>query len=455
MVIFFFLLVLACLNVGLGYGLAIYLGHAARMDQGEMPIARAASPGETTQPAVAGGQAAKSQQPIADPAAADPSAAAQPGSVETVESVQRTAAAEVAAALDLRPHQPPREPVQIQPAPKVKGEFARSVDELRNSLHSYAGQLSRLDQQMREHADRDDAEQVKQSIEDIRQMNDAYLREQVETVDRIKAQDVAQDEAAAGLCQSLEAQGREVQGANRELATIDLAGNLKAELARAFSQTSAITSANCQAQDTIAETVCQLAEREGRLNELEDDARLDPLTGLLSKAGLQAALQQSLEKHQAEGQPLSVAMIDVDHFQQFNKNHGTIAGDAALKCVAALLEELAADKAINARYSGGTFVVVWPRLAARNTTAEVERIRQSVEKIRFVRGNEQANLTVSCSVVQYQGEESREALFERAKATMTEARRYGRNRSFLNEGSHPAPVLPPNLTIKERVVRID
>ncbi len=450
MVIFFFLLMLACLNVGLGYGLALYLGHAAQMDQGEMPIAR----GGNGQLAVAGGQAMETKQSAADRGPTGPSEAAQPSSIETVESVQRTAAAEVAAALDLRPHQPPREPVQIQPAPKVKGEFARSVDELRNSLHSYAGRLSRLDQQMREQADRDDAEQVKHTIEDIRQMSDAYLREHGETVDRIKAQDVAQDEAAAGLCQSLEAQGREVQGANRELATIDLAGNLKAELARAFSQTSAITSANCQAQDTIAQTICQLAEREGRLNELDDDARLDPLTGLLSQAGLQSTLQQSLEKHQAEGQPLSLAMIDVDHFQQFNKNHGTIAGDAALKSVAQLLEELAGDKAINARYSGGTFVVVWPRLAARNTTAEVERIRQSIENIRFVIGAEQAQLTVSCSVVQYQEDESREALFERAKATMTEARRYGRNRSFLNEGSHPAPVLPPNLTIQERVVTI-
>ncbi|MEX1224132.1 MAG: GGDEF domain-containing protein, partial [Pirellulales bacterium] len=416
--------------------------------------ARAAAPGGNGQQAVAGGPAMETKLSAADRGPTGPSEAAQPSSIETVESVQRTAAAEVAAALDLRPHQPPREPVQIQPKPKVKGEFARSVDELRNSLHSYAGQLSRLDQQMREQAGRDDAEQVKHTIEDIRQMSDAYLREHGETVDRIKAQDVAQDEAAAGLCQSLEAQGREVQGANRELATIDLAGNLKAELARAFSQTALMTTANCHAQDTIAETICQLAEREGRLNELDDDARLDPLTGLLSQAGLQSTLQQSLEKHQAEGEPLSVAMIDVDHFQQFNRTHGTTAGDAALKSLAQLLEELAADKAINARYSGGTFVVVWPRLAARNTTAEVERIRQSIENIRFVIGSEQAHLTVSCSVVQYQEDESREALFERAKATMTEARRYGRNRSFLNEGSHPAPVLPPNLTIQERVVKI-
>jgi len=100
-------------------------------------------------------------------------------------------------------------------------------------------------------------------------------------------------------------------------------------------------------------------------------------------------------------------------------------------------------------------VMAWPMQPARHTTAAVERIRQSVESTKFVVKQQQASLTVSCSVVQYEQGESRDELFARAETTMTEARRYGRNRSFLNEGSHPAPVLPPNLTIQERVVPVE
>jgi diguanylate cyclase (GGDEF)-like protein len=157
----------------------------------------------------------------------------------------------------------------------------------------------------------------------------------------------------------------------------------------------------------------------------------DRLTGLLRRGAFDDRLLEEAARAQRSGRPLSMAMIDVDHFKPFNDAHGHEAGDGALRAVAAALRQSVRESDIVARYGGEEFVIILPETEPPDALARMEEIRQLIASTPIVLPRHAAlgPLTVSIGVASWphDGQPIDEVL-ARADARLFEAKQLGRNR---------------------------
>ncbi len=156
----------------------------------------------------------------------------------------------------------------------------------------------------------------------------------------------------------------------------------------------------------------------------------DPLTGVFNRRFFDEHVRSELARAMRLNTPLSIAMIDIDHFKQFNDEFGHAVGDHALRVVSRALELAVRRRDIVARYGGEEFIVIFRDAAAPDAFARADRLRDSVSREVFAFGsNEPRPITVSAGVASYplDGTTIVELLAE-ADRRLFEAKRDGRNR---------------------------
>ncbi len=117
------------------------------------------------------------------------------------------------------------------------------------------------------------------------------------------------------------------------------------------------------------------AEREELLDQVQDLARRDPLTGLPNRRALEEQLPQAMARARRGLSPLSVAILDIDHFKVYNDSHGHLAGDEVLRaCAKAWDAALRAEDTIG-RFGGEEFLVLLPDTSPEQATEVIERLR--------------------------------------------------------------------------------
>lgn len=149
----------------------------------------------------------------------------------------------------------------------------------------------------------------------------------------------------------------------------------------------------------------------------------DQLTGLKNRRALLGALKEELNRSGRYGFPLSLMMIDVDHFKAYNDAFGHAAGDVALKTVAALIQDHCRVPDFAARYGGEEFVVVLPNTDAEGGFVLAQRFREAVETAEL----HGQRLTISVGVATTQAGTANE-LLDAADKAMYQAKFEGRNR---------------------------
>jgi diguanylate cyclase (GGDEF)-like protein len=187
-----------------------------------------------------------------------------------------------------------------------------------------------------------------------------------------------------------------------------------------------------QALEGMAE---QLAARESVLIEenrqLESLARLDGLTGVANRRSFDARLRAEWGASARTGQPLSLLMIDVDHFKRFNDRYGHPAGDACLKTIAGCLSKCELRRSdFIARYGGEEFVIVLPSASSAAAMEIAERLRLGVFDLALENSQSPIDrITISVGVAELVGDGSKDAgaLIEAADAALYNAKRRGRN----------------------------
>jgi diguanylate cyclase (GGDEF)-like protein len=165
--------------------------------------------------------------------------------------------------------------------------------------------------------------------------------------------------------------------------------------------------------------------------ELDRLARTDGLTGLLNRRSLEEALQHELSRAQRYGSSLSLLMLDVDHFKQFNDRHGHPLGDKLLRQVAEVIRTTVREADLPARYGGEEFVVILPETELEAAMSVGERIRQGVAALGGEEGRSQplGHLSVSIGVASFPCPcPTPEELVKQADAALYEAKQRGRNR---------------------------
>jgi diguanylate cyclase (GGDEF)-like protein len=188
----------------------------------------------------------------------------------------------------------------------------------------------------------------------------------------------------------------------------------------------------------IAMTAIASALAEGEL-EHRDRAVLDPLTGLLNRASLDARVIEIEEQAHLTGGAVSVVVLDLDGFKRVNDTHGHERGDSVLRDVAYEIRKSLRSFELVYRLGGEEFLVLLPGVELIEARQIAERVRLSVEDAR----PGALNLTLSAGVAAQAGGDIRYAeLFRAADAALLEAKRSGRNRVEAAGG-------PPELSVVE------
>ncbi|MCW7536764.1 GGDEF domain-containing protein [Aquabacterium sp. A7-Y] len=176
----------------------------------------------------------------------------------------------------------------------------------------------------------------------------------------------------------------------------------------------------------LDEALCNLSEAN---NELQRLNVLDGLTGVKNRKYFDEQLALQLKVAGRSRQPLSLLLIDIDHFKAVNDRHGHLAGDACLRAVArAIAESLLRAGDEVARYGGEEFAVLLPQTDAAGAERLGERIRAAVEQLGVLHECTPVPLTASIGVaVVAEPDETGERLIAAADAALYEAKHHGRN----------------------------
>jgi diguanylate cyclase (GGDEF)-like protein/PAS domain S-box-containing protein len=168
-----------------------------------------------------------------------------------------------------------------------------------------------------------------------------------------------------------------------------------------------------------------------RANEqLEQLALHDPLTGLANRRKFAERFEYDMARAVRARMPLSLLMVDIDHFKAVNDQHGHLAGDACLKALAAILAGSVRAVDLVARFGGEEFLVLLPEMSAEQSLVAAERMRSQVQAhpVAIEEGGPPLAITVSVGAATLSGPSIRlEDLLHRADEAVYCAKRMGRN----------------------------
>ncbi|WP_336367963.1 sensor domain-containing diguanylate cyclase [Marinobacter sp. C2H3] len=186
--------------------------------------------------------------------------------------------------------------------------------------------------------------------------------------------------------------------------------------------------ANALLEQRVKERTLDLEKLNQQLLELN---ATDALTGLKNRGHFDEAFRSAVVHAFRYQQPLSLLVLDIDHFKHFNDTYGHLVGDDCLKMVAACVQRFATRPGdLAARYGGEEFVVVLPETPDVGATRVAERIRQEVEKTPFRVSGDTVHVTVSigvCTALPAKADATKE-IFHCADEALYEAKGQGRNR---------------------------
>lgn len=206
---------------------------------------------------------------------------------------------------------------------------------------------------------------------------------------------------------------------------------LRAMVAAIAAETAAIVERQARLQAQLQESSQQLAEMRVSLDTARREAMTDGLTGIANRKAFEQALADAIEEADRDSQPLSLLMVDIDHFKSFNDTHGHLVGDHVLKLVARMLTECIKGRDTAARYGGEEFAIILPRTSLANAVTLAEQVRIFVGSRQIVNKARNANfgtVALSIGVAERRPGEVSSTLTRRADQALYTAKRAGRNR---------------------------
>ncbi len=182
--------------------------------------------------------------------------------------------------------------------------------------------------------------------------------------------------------------------------------------------------------------VANLARIGALQHELERVSRTDGLTGLANRRHASSCLRIAVNASTREAQPLSVCLLDVDHFKRFNDTWGHETGDQVLIEVAKAVAEAARRPTdVVARWGGEEFLVILPGCPLHEATARIEQVRNALghRDLHDTSGKHRLRVTISGGIAQLRASDTPESVVDRADDGMYRAKQSGRNRLCVEE----------------------
>ena len=185
---------------------------------------------------------------------------------------------------------------------------------------------------------------------------------------------------------------------------------------------------------TVAEHL-SLALANLKLQErLRSQSIRDPLTSLFNRRYMEESLDREMRRAVRGSHPLSIIMLDLDHFKQFNDLFGHEAGDVVLREVGAVLQRSIRGEDIACRYGGEEFTLILPQVSLLDAAQRAELVRESIKRLNIEhRRTPLGPVTVSLGVAVFPDHgPNGEAVLRAADAALYQAKARGRDRVAMN-----------------------
>ena len=163
-----------------------------------------------------------------------------------------------------------------------------------------------------------------------------------------------------------------------------------------------------------------------------ESATIDPLTGVRNRAAMDSAMKREIGLALRHKTPLSVILMDIDHFKSINDRHGHLYGDQALKAVAQCAEQSVRESDMIFRYGGEEFLILLTGTDLSGAELLAERIRQNIETM-SPQTDKAIQMTVSLGVTTLIQGDDINSLFQRMDNALYRAKDAGRNRTVIDK----------------------
>lgn len=167
---------------------------------------------------------------------------------------------------------------------------------------------------------------------------------------------------------------------------------------------------------------------------LEMMASTDKLTGAANRQVFEEYFRQALDKAKLTQSPISILLLDIDHFKKVNDSYGHGMGDLVLKTMANMLRGLLQPQDILCRWGGEEFLILLPEMDLSRAAEFAEQIRDLISLREIKVNGLHISITASIGVAEHQAQEPAEDLIKRADLALYQAKAAGRNQVVLN---HP------------------
>lgn len=186
---------------------------------------------------------------------------------------------------------------------------------------------------------------------------------------------------------------------------------------------------SCPLGDASCRFLQELSTLRQEVDVLKEQVRTDALTGLYNFRFFSDALPLEMERASRSFQPLSLIVLDIDHFKGFNDRWGHEVGNKALSHVAQLIALTIRKLDFACRFGGEEFVILLPNTDLRQAANAAERLREIIANTPLVQEQNSISITASLGVDEYRGNhsDSPEGFLERVDAWLYQAKHAGRN----------------------------
>ncbi len=224
---------------------------------------------------------------------------------------------------------------------------------------------------------------------------------------------------------------RTLAGASDEMSAATDVESIRAMVDRLIFSTQKMQSHAASLEKRLSDTNDEVSRLRNNLDMVREEAMTDALTGIANRKRLDDMLNRAIAEGEQSGEPVSLAVCDIDHFKRFNDTWGHQTGDQIIRFVAACLTRCGGEANLAARYGGEEFVILMPKTGLEMASELAERARVMVESKRLVRkntGEDLGNITISIGVAQHHTGDHPAELIEEADARLYMSKNRGRNR---------------------------
>jgi diguanylate cyclase len=272
---------------------------------------------------------------------------------------------------------------------------------------------------------------------ELEQLYETYLSHLVNSarIDKVGARVIGEIDDVMGVI--TEALGitasydERLAGADEKLATATSQQHLTEVIEVLAKSTREMRDTNKLLEERLALSRTEISGLQQSLEAIRAESLTDPLTGLGNRKYFDRVIDMAVQTALINNQPLSLLMLDIDHFKSFNDSYGHLTGDQVLRLVGTSLKHTIKGQDITARYGGEEFAVVLPNTPLRQALAVADHIRRAVmakELKKKSTGEILGRVTISVGVSMLKPEDDTDTLIERADACLYAAKRNGRNR---------------------------